>query len=178
MIYLKQVFMLGIFFLVASFSVQGQEFIFGDSSVVSRIKEKTSQIYENKDKTQFFLSKKKLQKKKTFGTSIIAHSKEGLFNRIITFNSDQNGQLATEWYFWKTQLIYVYQSYEFYQEAKKKSSWKNFKNLWAWESRYYFEDETLKFQKHKGKSAMTKQKEVQQLLEDAYSILAFVKESS
>lgn len=151
-----------------------QELIVGDSTVVKNIKSKTSKIYENKDKTSFYLTNKRLRKIKTFGTNIIANFKNDTINRIVSISMTKNGQLATEWYYWNNKLVYVYESFEFFEESKKKSSWKNFKNFYAWESRYYLVDEKLKYQKHKGKRNPTNSSQINQIIKDGNNIRNYI----
>ena len=55
-----------------AFIVLGQDRVYGDSTIVKKIKVKTSFIYENNDKTYFLLTNKQLQDEKTNGTSITA----------------------------------------------------------------------------------------------------------
>ncbi len=154
----------------------GQELVFGDSTVVNSIKSKTSKIYESKDKTSFYLTKKRLRKVKTYGTNIIAHSKKDTINRIIAISMTQKGQLGTEWYYWNNELIYVYESFEYFEEQEKNCKWKNFKNLCAWESRYYFVNEKLEYQKHKGKLSSIRNDLINELIKDGNSIRSYVVE--
>jgi hypothetical protein len=130
--------------------IYGQEIVSGDSTIVFKIKEKTSWIYENKDKTNFLLTNQQLQEIQTNGTNITVQSKNGEINRIITISNTENGQLSAEWYFDDNQLIFAYQSFEYFKESEHQSEWKNFKGIWGWESRHYFIDEELKYSKHMG----------------------------
>lgn len=149
---------------------KGQELVFGDSTVVENIKSKTSEIYENKDRTSFFLTKKRLRKIKTSGIEITAHSKNDTIRRIVAISMTKNGQLGTEWYYWNNELIYVYESFEYFKEQEKKCKWKNFKNLCAWESRYYFVHEKLEYQKHKGKLSSIRDSKINELIKDGNNI--------
>ncbi len=156
------------------FSTKGQELVIGDSTVVDAIKKNTSKIYNDKDKTFFYLTKKCLRQVKTYGMSITAHSKNDTINRIISISMTKNGQLSTEWYFWENKLIYAYESFEFFVEQKKNGKWKNFKDLYAWESRYYFINETLQYQKHKGKNDAINKDEVNDVLKDGNRVKDYI----
>ena len=160
--------------LLMCLSTKGQELLIGDSTVVDEIKKHTSKIYNNKDKTFFYLTKKNLRQVKTYGNNIIAHTKNDSINRIISISMTKSGQLSTEWYFWKNKLIYAYESFEFFSEQKKKSNWKNFKDLHAWESRYYFINETIKYQKHKDKKDIFKNDDANTILKDGYAIKKYI----
>ena len=154
--------------------LKGQELSFGSESVVDQVKEKTSWIYENKDETHFFLTRQRLQKSAVYGLNITAHSLENKVNRLITVGTTKDGQLSTEWYFHAGQLIFVYQVFEFFDESKKKDSWKNFKGLYGWESRYYFVNGKLKYHKHKGRNDIDWQFKEGGILKAARSILNYV----
>lgn len=162
------------FLLIFSFNLHGQELFLGDSTGVYLIKQKTSAIYDDKDKTQFLLTKKQLRQTKTFGTSLIVHSKNDTINRVITISMTKKGQLSTEWYFSNQQLIYVYESFEFFNENKNEYTWKNFKGLTAWESRYYFINKQLKYHKHKGLKKIEAKKKENLLLKESKSILNYI----
>ncbi len=161
-------------FLFCCYSINGQELLIGDSTIVEAIKEQTSKIYDNKDKTIFLLTKKPLRDIKTYGTNIIAHSKNGTINRIIAISMTKKGQLSTEWYLSKNKFIYAYESFEFFEGQKKKSNWKNFKGFSAWEGRYYFVDNEVKYQKHKGKKGIKKKSKKNNILKDGRTIWNYV----
>lgn len=167
--------LIGILFFIISTSLTSQTMTYGDSSVMNVVRKKTSWIYEHKDATHFYLTQKRLLNKKTNGLSITAHSYEGDINRIIAIANTKSGQWAIEWYFDEDQLIHVYSTFEYFEEAKHKGSWQNFKGLYGWESRYYLQDETVKYSKHNGRQNLDKRHVAKSLISDARSILAFVK---
>lgn len=154
--------------------VKGQTVTQGDSTVVDKIKVKTSWIYENKDKTSFLLTSRQLLEEKTNGISVTEHSKNGTINRIIAISFTDLGQLSAEWYFDDKKLIYSYQTFEFFNESEHLGQWKNFKGLWAWGSRYYFENEELKYYKVKGRAENHVVNE-DTILKDAKKILNYAK---
>jgi len=153
--------------------VNAQEQKIGDSTVVDDIKKITSKIYDNKDKTHFFLTKSSLRQMKTFSTNITAYSKEKAINRIVAFSTLKSGILATEWYFQNNTLVYVYESFEYFDENKPKDGWKNFKGLYAWENRYYFVDEEVKYQKLKG--IKSKKRTPNDVLIEGKKMLTYIK---
>jgi hypothetical protein len=154
-------------------SIKGQEIVYGDSTIVEKIKTQTSWIYENKDETYFLLTNQQLQEESTNGISTTAHSKSGDINRIVTISFTENGQLSAEWYFYDNKLVFVYQSFEYFNEVEQKSDWRNFKDLWGWESRYYFTNEELKYQKHKGCQNIEEKFNANSILNDAKKILNY-----
>jgi len=165
-----------IFIIILTFNVyiaKGQKIAYGDSTIVREIKTKTSWIYENKDETYFLLTNQQLQQEYTKGTNITAYSKDGNINRIITSSFTDDGQLSIEWYFYDNKVIFVYQVFEYFNEIGNKSDWKNFKGLSGWESRYYFKDESLKYQKHKGRKNIKEKLNVNSILDDAKKILNY-----
>lgn len=157
-----------------SLNSAGQEIVTGDSTVVDEIKRRTSEIYENRDRTDFFLTKKPLRQMKIYGTEIIVHSNKGAVNRIIAKSTTKRGQLSTEWYFTNDELIYAYESFEYFNEYKGTKGWKNFKGLQAWEGRYYFVDQSIKYQKHKGRKPNQKGHEVIAIQKDGKAILEYI----
>ncbi len=159
-------------------STLGQELVFGDQSAEESIKKNTSWIYENKDETRFFLTKKRLQKIKSSSTSLVVHLLKNEVNRVITISTTKKGQKSTEWYFYNKQLIFVYDVFEYFGETKSESNWKNFKGLYGWESRYYFANEQLAFHKHKGRKEIDSDLNGNSILKDAESILKYIKQES
>lgn len=157
-------------FLFCCYNINGQELLIGDSTIVEAIKKQTSKIYNEKDKTIFILTKRQLRSIKTYGTNIIAHSKNDTINRVVAISMTKKGQLSTEWYFTKNKLIYVYESFEFFEDKKEMSNWKNFKGFCAWESRYYFVDNQMKYQKHQGKNKNNKNN----VLKDGRALLNYI----
>ena len=154
-----------------------QEVSFGDANVGDEIKKKTSGIYKNKDKTKFLLTKKKFQKGFTCGMEIIAYSKDNKFNRLIAKTCTKNGRMGIEFYFENDKLIHSYQTFEFYNEKAGKGSWKNFKGLMAWESRYYFKQGELAFHRHKGRSDISADSKGEKIKNLALKVFDFVRKS-
>jgi len=165
-------------FIFCSLGSAGQEIIIGDSTIVGKVKPNTSQIFENRDRTYFFLTKKPLRQGQTIATNITAHSNKGDINRIIAISITNKGQLATEWYFLNGILIFAFESFEYFTEIDAPTSWKNFKGFQAWESRYYFENKFVKYQRHKGRKNVKGYKEAIKVQEDGETVLNYVIENT
>ncbi len=133
--------------------INGQEIARGDTSIVTNIREITSSIYQNSTDIHWINTKKQFSGEESFGTYITAYHLNNLFNRIITTSTFEEGTLSSEWYFDGDKLIYVYQTFEYFQESKETPLWKNFKGIGAWESRFYLIDERIHYEKHRGRKA-------------------------
>jgi len=164
--------------LITHLTSIAQEQVYGDSGVVKYIKEKTSKIYETKDKTHFLLTKKRLLEDKTFGTNIIAYSMKGKINRIIAISTTKKGILSSEYYFENNQLIYNYETFEYFDKYGGERKWKNFKNLPAWESKYYIDHDNVKYQRQKGLELIRDSKKLNRKINDGYSLFRYVSKST
>ncbi|MDY7394246.1 hypothetical protein UMM65_03265 [Aureibaculum sp. 2210JD6-5] len=91
-----------------------------------------------------------MRKIQTHATNIIAHSNKSNINRVIATSTTYKGQLSTEWYFLNDKLIFAFESFEYFNKSDSQTDWNNFKGFEAWESRYYFVNDFIKYQKHKG----------------------------
>jgi hypothetical protein len=60
------------------------------------------------------------------------------------------GLFSGEYFFYKRELIFVYQTFEYFAEIQTKTEFTNFKGIKGWESRFYFDDEKLKYQRTSG----------------------------
>ncbi len=61
------------FIMLTALTTKAQESTFGDSLVLEAFKEEVSKIYNNSDKTYFFLTAKKFQAEVVSGTTITAY---------------------------------------------------------------------------------------------------------
>lgn len=168
-----KVLVISFILLFFTFSLASQEITFGNFSAMKKVKTKTSFIYENKDATKYYLTKKQLFHTNTKGINITIHSLNGEINRIITVSITKNGFLSSEWYFSNAKLIFSYQSFEYFDEIKNKSTWRNFKGNLGWESRFYFVDEKLTYHKHKGRKKREIYLSVNKVANDAKSVYNF-----
>lgn len=162
-----------LFVFIYSIHLNGQTLKDGDSTVVERIRNSTSLIYGNSDKTHFFLTSKQFGLVVTYGTSLTVYEKDSSINRVVAISMTPNGQLATEYYLENKQLIYVYQAFEFFSEKEVTGNWKNFKGIASWESRYYFIDNELLFQKHIGKKELALDKFINDLHQQVQQIIEY-----
>lgn len=153
---------------------EGQELILGDTSIVNRIRARTSEIYNRRDTTLFALTNEQLRQGRTYGIHMIGYASQDTINRVIATSMTQTGQRSTEWYFWQNQLIYAYETFEYFDEDRANARWQNFKGLHGWESRYYFIDEEIKCQKHKGRDHVAAGHEANKILEDGRRILSYL----
>ncbi|MET2984645.1 hypothetical protein [Aureibaculum conchae] len=154
-----------------------QELSIGDATVVDKIKTNTSQIYDTKDKTYFFLTKEPLRQTQTSATNITAHTYNDSVNRVIAISITDKGQLATEWYFLNNKLIFAFESFEYFTESDEQTGYKNFKGFEAYESRYYFVNEFIKYQKHKGRKDLDGNQEALKVLKDGNTVLKYITEN-
>lgn len=161
--------------LLLPLNTYAQEQNFGNPDVVQGIKDITSWIYENEDQTHFMLSRTKLLDELVTGTNITAYSKDGIINRVVTSGFTDQGQLSTEWYYSEGKIIFIYQVFEYFEEDQNENSWKNFKGLWGWESRYYFVNEQLEYHRHRGRNDIDVAYNGNDILSKAKGILAYVK---
>ena len=164
-----------LFLLVFAHTFSAQESSFGDESAKTRVKKKTSAIYDNKDKTHFILTSKSYGLRSNCGAEIIAYSKESKFNRIVSKTCNQDGRMAIEYYYEDEKPIFIYRVFEFYSEKAKTDSWRNFKGLASEESRYYFAENKLRFHSYKGKKVSSDSDDGQKQRRLAIKVLNFVK---
>ncbi len=167
-----------LFVLLLAASSVGQEISFGDQKARDKIGKKTSSIYDSKDKTFFLLTKKSFGAISTCGTEIIAYSMENRINRIVTRTCKKLGRSATEFYFENEKPIFVYRVFEMFREKSPPDSWKNFKGMAGWESRYYFDEENLKFHSHKGRKDILESETGKERFMEALAVLKFARKYS
>ncbi len=167
--------LVGIFILIFSAKSFGQETSFGDEKAKDEVKKKTSAIYDNKDKTHFFLTKKSFGVRSVCGTAITAYSKENKINRIVSKTCAPHGRRVIEFYFENEKPIFVYSVFEVFAENADQNGWKNFKGIVSLESRFYFLNGKLKFHSHKGRSGVTAKETGAVEKKNAFQILRFVK---
>ncbi len=97
-------------------------------------------------------------------------------NRILTIANSPDGTLSTEWYFdHGGNPLFIYQTFEYADSLTPNGLWKNFKGLWAWESRYYMEAGNVEYQIHSGRLGVVKKSELSALLKEARDLFAIVR---
>jgi len=151
-----------------------QELSYGDSSIVTQANENASGIYNDKDTVLFFLSKNSFIPQQIFAANICCYIKQNRPNRIVISYTTTEGLLSKEFFLVKEALFYCYETLEYFDFPENKDRWKNFKNIPAYESRYYFNNEKLLYQQHTGVNAIPKNKE-QELISEKEKLLQYIK---
>lgn len=142
--------------LLTCLSAAAQEASVGDSSVVSGISAYLRSVYDTQDTTFEFVTNKQFKKIKTTGSKIRVEKKKGQILRIAIISFVSKGDFAEEYWFKDDQLVFVYQTFSYFEEVPSLTKAINFTGSRFWETRYYLEAEKLKFQKSTG----TKEKEL------------------
>ncbi|MCW5911538.1 MAG: hypothetical protein KIT62_10710 [Cyclobacteriaceae bacterium] len=163
-----------LFILAFPFMVNGQELSPGDSAIVKEIKAKTSQIYENSVKPNFYLTNQKLQSDKNFGLSLVAFKINDAVSRVISSCFTKQGQLSTEYFFDDGKVIFIYQTFEYFDKYSAKGTWKNFKGLTGWECRFYYLDDKLVHYEQNGLDASQVVVKAKQNKSGAHNILNYL----
>lgn len=130
--------------------LSAQEYSLGDSSVMAEILKKLSAQYGTQDTTLHHLTKKQLLHSPVNGTEISVDIKKGAIMRVVLWAASGEGMFSEEYIFYDRKLMMVYQSFEFFLEVKTNSRFINIKGARGWETRYFFVDEKLAFQKTSG----------------------------
>ena len=164
-------------FLLVTSRGNAQDISSGDSLASEEIKSRTSFIYSNYDKVHFILTKKKFQGT-TLGSNIYAYTKNDSLTRIVVISTTQKGIASTEYYFEKNSLIYVYRTFEYFQEITQHGPWRNFKGFFGWESRFYFLNNVLKYQYHSGRDKLAPEKEWKSILAESSELIRFIRNNS
>lgn len=151
-----------------------QTFSSGDSSVVSKIDQYLSNVYDTQDTTLYFLTKTQVLKIPVVGTRIYVQKKKGDLLRIGISSLTNHGDLGTEYWFNRNTLIFVYQSFSYYKEIPSLTQALNFKGESYWESRYYFEGEVLKYEKTTGIKDASMKYQSSDLLKEKNQLMKFI----
>lgn len=126
----------------------------GDSSVVTYIHQELKDMYGKNDTTFYLLTKRQLHKITTNGTNVSIEKTDNTISRIVIISFTKSGEFAEEYLFKNGKLIFVYQTFTYFQEVPSKTKAVNFKGQRYWETRFYFTDERLKYQKTTGEKEM------------------------
>lgn len=165
-----------LFLFLGTTSVIGQNHSSGDSTLVESTREIRSIIYNEFRTPSFFLTKQTFGVKNSTGSDILSYSKQGEVGRIFLKAHTKYGTIGIEYYFSGNDLIYVFEAFEYFNEYKTMGSWKNFKGLSSWESKYYIIDNEVKFQMHTGKASEDINTEL--IIKNAYNIRSYIMNSS
>lgn len=112
----------------------------GDSAAVLRIDGQTRAIYDQVQSWRFlFTPKNLLREPGALGTEVQVGPREGEPVRIIAGGWTPLGKFGAEYYRVNGQLVFVYQSFEWFQRPTI-AGWRNFKGNPGWERRTYLDD--------------------------------------
>jgi hypothetical protein len=139
----------GGFYLVTT-SLIAQSFISGDSSIANNTNRYLASIYGTQDTTIYYLSRRRLIKIPSYGSKLFFDLKDHSIQRIGISSMTGKGELSEEYWFKNNQLIFVYQTLEYFNESGALSNNRNFKGLVYWETRFYLEKNRLVFEKTTG----------------------------
>lgn len=118
----------------------------GDSTLVRGIDRYLSSIYDKQDTPLYFLTKKSLQKIPSTGSKVYAERKGRNIQRIGISSMTSKGEFAEEYWFRDSKLIFVYQTFVYFQEFTPLSKITNFQGMRYWESRFYLANEQVQYQ--------------------------------
>lgn len=121
-----------------------------DSLKIKFIADYLSSIYDTWDTTIFQLTKQQLVKPKSYGSNVYANLKDGKILRIVLQTFTDKGEWGVEYWFKEADLVFVYQTLNYFNEEKLQSKEINFKGMHYWESRYYFNNGHLISEKTTG----------------------------
>lgn len=119
---------------------------YGDASVKASIAPLTRVIYSMEGDWVFMLScDSSLASRGTFATELQGKFVGNHIRQSIATEWRQAGKYSAEYFFDENNLIYVYETFEYYEEASPVDAWRNFKGLAAWERRSYFQNGRIEY---------------------------------
>jgi hypothetical protein len=131
---------------------QAAESYEGDSAAVARIDAQTRAVYDQVQSWRFLLTSKNLtQEPGAVGTEIQAGPREGEPVRTIAGGWTPQGKFGAEYYRVNGQLVFVYESFEGFQD-RGTMRWRNFKGNPGWERRTYLENGKVVYTEANGPS--------------------------
>ena len=126
---------------------------FGDSALKKEIAPLSRTIYDQGGERIFmFVRENVLSIQGTQSTELQATMHEGHITRIIVTAYMTDGKYNIEYYIHQDELIHVFETFEYVEEASPKDAWRNFKGYAAWERRSYFKDGTIGYAEAQGDS--------------------------
>ena len=152
----------------------GQGLMAGDSSIVKVTQPKLSAIYDTKDTTLFFLTKRSFIDQPVCAANIVCYIKNDTPNRIVVNYTLDDGILSKEFWIDEGKLIFCYITEEYFDGYAKKAGWKNFKHLQAYESRYYLDNEKIVYEKHHGVESLMTGEINSQLMREKERLLSYI----
>lgn len=146
---MAKLFVIAVFTLYTTVLI-AQSFTSGDSSIVNTTNQYLASIYGTQDTTICYLSRQQLIKIPSYGSKLFFDLKDHGIQRIGISSFTNKGELSEEYWFKNDQLIFVYQTLEYFEESRPLGYIRNFKGLVYWESRFYLEKDRLVFEKTTG----------------------------
>ncbi len=138
----------------------------GDSALKSEIGAQTRVIYDQDGDWLFLLTRQNpLGVDDAYATELQAKRLDGRFGRIVATAWAPDGKYSVEYYFDQDGLIFVYETFEYFEESAPSGSWRNFKGAAAWERHSYVDGMSVGYGEVVGRA---------ELLSDARSFIAAV----
>lgn len=153
--------------------VAAQQQYTGDTTVVVPIEKIASRIYKNADTTIVLITKKNFIKIPSTGTSITSFAKNKIIDRIVIVSTTADGVFAEEYYIDKGELVFVFQSFEYFNEVQVDNP-RNFRGMKFWECRYYLEGEKVLCETFTGKKETALNYSAKELIEQGKKIKAYL----
>ncbi len=126
----------------------------GDRAVERAILAQTRELY-GKDTAQVFLttSDNVLRLDGPLGTELQGALVGSDLVRVFVMAFTKQGKYGAEYYMRDGNLLYVYETLEYFQESAPARAWQNFKHIAAWERRSYFRNGIVAYGASRGKGA-------------------------
>lgn len=126
----------------------------GDPAIEKVILAQTRESY-GKDTAQAFLmtTDNVLQLDGPLGTELEASIVGSDLVRIVATSFAKRGKYAAEFYLRDGNLLFVYETFEYFAKFAPPGAWQNFKHISAWERRSYFKNGVIAYATSRGKGA-------------------------
>jgi len=126
----------------------------GDSAAESAVLAQTRESY-GKNTAQVFLmtSNNVLGLDSPLGTELQGQLVGSDLVRVVATAFTKQGKYAAEYYMRNGNLLFVYETFEYFQERAPAGAWHNFKHIAAWERRSYFRNGSVAYGASRGKGA-------------------------
>lgn len=145
--------------------------VYGDASVKASVAPLTRVIYSMEGDWVFMLSRDSpLAFKEGFAIDLQGKVVGNQIRQLVTSEWRPAGRYSAEYYFDENNLIYVDETFEYYEEASPEDAWRNFKGLAAWERRSYFENGKIGFAEVVGAGDVAPGSNALHLLEAAHRL--------
>lgn len=144
-IVMKTLFLSMVLFILVAMPARAQQEnpgrSYGDPSLEEADSAEVRFIYRHATGWKTVLTQENLlDLSKCRGIEITAGFVENAPRRILINAWTDKGKYAAEYYYRGDQLLFVYDTFEYYEDAAPPQPWRNFKGLPAWERRTYFKD--------------------------------------